>query len=670
MFILIFISLICTVLLLLKEYLFFTIFFIIFLIFLRKFEIDKKKIIIILLINLIVILMFFIKRKINFNYFIVLEKKENYLIIYNGFNRYYLNIKYLNVDSDLFDILYFKDYSLNDFNFTKLESGFDFEAFLKSKGVTKTISGNFDVIFDFQINPYSIKNNILNTIEDEKVRIFIKTLLFNTSNDELYELDSFRNLNLINLFSFSGIYLYFAFNLVLNILNYAFNEKISKIISFLLFSPYFLLNIQNFIIIRFILLFLINFYNDFKKEKLNHNEKISIIGSIILISNPYRILSDSFIISFSISFLNYFINNIIKTKRKVLKNIIFNFYLMIFMIPFTIKYNNSLNLLSFIISFIVIPINKILYILGLYLLVFKNNFIIKYILKLYIELINLVPSNFSLINLPPFNNLFLIVYYFLYIIFIYFKEINLKFIYKKILLIDIISLIIYSLPIQNYLYFKISFINVGQGDSALITLNNKNYLIDTGGLTYTDIAKNNLIPYFKKNRIYKIDEVYISHYDNDHYGALESLKANFNIDEIYDYNSFKEKESPFLLKNLNIYKELYDDENNKSLVLYLEYKNIKFLFMGDASKEIESLIIKDNLNLKADYLKIGHHGSNTSSSDDFIKQINPKEAIISCGIKNKYNHPHKETIDTLEKYQIKIRRTDLEGTINYYFFKY
>ena len=89
--------------------------------------------------------------------------------------------------------------------------------------------------------------------------------------------------------------------------------------------------------------------------------------------------------------------------------------------------------------------------------------------------------------------------------------------------------------------------------------------------------------------------------------------------------------------------------------------------MGDAPKEIEYKIINDKKDLTVDYLKVGHHGSNTSTSEEFIKHIKPKEAIISCGEKNRYKFPHEDVLNVLNKYNIKIRRTDLEGTIVYKF---
>lgn len=672
MYILIFISLIITSLFILKKYLFCTIFVIIFTILFRKKRLNKKILLLIITTNLILIILFLIKTKLslNFKYFLILERKENYIIIFNGFNKYYLNIKYLNIPCDQFDIIFLDNYSLNEFGFIKLESGFDFASYLNSKGVLKEIKGNFEIIFDFPINYYSIKNNILNSISDEKVKIFLNTMLFNQKNNELNELSGIRNLNLINLFSLSGFYINFTYYFILNILNYAFNNKISKILVFLILIPYLMLNIQSFFIIKFILSFILNFIEEFKTDKIKYSEKQSIVGIIILLINMHLILSDSFILSFSISFMNYYVNNIIKTKNKILKKLLYGFYLMIFLLPFSIKYNYSINILSFIFSFLILPINKILFLFGLFLLLFQHNFLIELLFKMYIELMNFIPNSFSLINVPEFNNSLILIYYFCYFTFIYFKEVNLKQIYKKIVYFKILILCIHCLPIQNYLFLKISFINVGQGDSTLITLNNKNYLIDTGGLTYNDIACNNLIPFFKKNRIYKIDEVFITHYDYDHYGSLENLKANFSINKIYDYNTFINKENPFILKNLNIYKDLYEEENNKSLVLYFSYKNITFLFMGDASKEIEYLILNDNNDIHADYIKIGHHGSKTSTSDEFLNEVKPKEAIISCGENNKYNHPHEETIKILNNHNINIRRTDIEGTINYYFFKF
>ena len=170
--------------------------------------------------------------------------------------------------------------------------------------------------------------------------------------------------------------------------------------------------------------------------------------------------------------------------------------------------------------------------------------------------------------------------------------------------------------------------------------------------------------YLKSKRIYNIDCLFLSHDDFDHSGGSKSLIDNFNVKTlIKEKENFPYKIGNLTFNNLNIWNS--KDENDSSLVLYLEIYENKFLFMGDASKEVEEKILKNNPSLKVDYLKVGHHGSNTSTSEVFIASIEPKEAIISCGLNNVYKHPNDETLNILKKYNVKIRRTDLEGSIVY-----
>ena len=212
---------------------------------------------------------------------------------------------------------------------------------------------------------------------------------------------------------------------------------------------------------------------------------------------------------------------------------------------------------------------------------------------------------------------------------------------------------------------SVNFINVGQGDSILIRDRNTNVLIDTGGLKYKDLATSSLINYFKKKEVYKLDAVIITHNDFDHNGALNSLITYFPVKQVLtSYDEFPYKIGNLLFENFNIYN--FSDSNDRSLVLMLNFYGNKFLFMGDASKDVEEVIMKD-FNVDADYIKLGHHGSKTSTGEEFIRAVSPKEAIISCGLNNYYGHPNKEVLDILEKEDIKIRRTDLEGTISYYF---
>ena len=181
-----------------------------------------------------------------------------------------------------------------------------------------------------------------------------------------------------------------------------------------------------------------------------------------------------------------------------------------------------------------------------------------------------------------------------------------------------------------------------------------------------DIANDVLVPYLKKKRIYKIDMVFITHYDYDHYGALEDLQKTYKVNQVYDYSSsFPVKMGDITFNNYNYYGEGRTEENDKSLVLGFNILHKDFLVMGDAPTYVEKEIIKNESSVPCDILRVGHHGSNTSTCEEWIKYTTPEEAVISVGKGNKFGHPNKEVINVLNKYKIKIRRTDIEGTIVY-----
>ena len=230
----------------------------------------------------------------------------------------------------------------------------------------------------------------------------------------------------------------------------------------------------------------------------------------------------------------------------------------------------------------------------------------------------------------------------------------------------IVIFALYCLPIKNAITEEVSFVNVGQGDCCLIRDGNNTVLMDTGGLTYKDLATSSLIPYFKSKRLYKIDAVILSHEDYDHSGALESLERNFKVGNVYrSYQSFPLKIGEIEFKNYNVFYENTNDDNENSLVVGFSLLNKHFLITGDAPIEIENKIMEEFPNIPCDILKVGHHGSDTSTCAEFIEKVTPEEAIISVGKKNKYGHPSDSVQVRLDRYGVKIRRTDLEGSITY-----
>ena len=230
---------------------------------------------------------------------------------------------------------------------------------------------------------------------------------------------------------------------------------------------------------------------------------------------------------------------------------------------------------------------------------------------------------------------------------------------------------------------KVYFIDVGQGDSILLTINNHNMLIDSGN--YNDRFK--LTNYFKSLGINKFDYVIGTHAHEDHIGSMSYIIKNFDIDHYImpstktDYNSYiytikalnkkgMSVEEPKIDSDIKLdevsckflyYDNNEEDLNNNSIIMKCTFFNNSYLFTGDTTSDVEHKILDKDL--KSDVLKIAHHGSRYSSSAHFLEMVNPEYAIITCEKNNEYGYPHKVTLDKLNSKNIKIFRTDLDGTI-------
>ena len=224
-------------------------------------------------------------------------------------------------------------------------------------------------------------------------------------------------------------------------------------------------------------------------------------------------------------------------------------------------------------------------------------------------------------------------------------------------------------------------------DAILFRSHNKNVLIDTGGVSSYSSSNNDgkiffniIYPTFKSLGIKKLDYLILTHGDKDHLGEAKTLIENFKVKNIIINNNhinFYEQKLiekntiigkqnlTFSLKDLSFIQlnENLDDENDSSQIYLVQYKNIKILLTGDASiKSEENLLNNYNLS-NIDILKIGHHGSRSSTSDNFLKEIHPKIALISAGRNNKFNHPHQEVLERLNKYHVKTYCTKELGTL-------
>lgn len=599
---------------------------------------------------------------------IVIKRKDSYFIAYDGFEKFY--VKSDDATIDIFDIIQidgkFYEYSGQPV----LESGFDFEKYLASRGINRQIFiNNLVHKFNFPMNSLEIKNKILDLYQSDVSKTLVKSLLFGDVDYGDSLIKELRNSGSFILISLSGIHINGVYKLINDLLSKFIKKGREKYITYILFLTWFSLNLFNITFLRIFLGKTLRLIIERKNLSLNELETKSIIYLIILLFNKFALEEVSMQIGMSISFLLYFSSTLLRQKRKIFRKLVSACIVFLILIPFNLTLNHSINLINLILNICFSPLIKFIV-----LIIYPSLFMLKFsfmeflINKSYgaLSFINFHALN---INGPPLNQFTTVLYFAMVIIFLYFAEVsNLKCKLSTFYLLSILALT-HFIPFEKLNSVEVSFINIGQGDACLLRLKGENILIDTGGSLYHDLATENLIPYFRKNKIYKIDKVYISHYDTDHYYALNSLKKYFMVDKVFDYNNCEEYQSKEIyIRNLNTYDYLFDDENSKSLVLYANIANYSFLFMGDAPKTIEKAIIDNYPSLDVDYLKVGHHGSKTSSLDEFIKTITPKEAIISCGKNNSYGHPDKETINVLNRYNVTIRRTDLEGTIKYKFF--
>lgn len=230
------------------------------------------------------------------------------------------------------------------------------------------------------------------------------------------------------------------------------------------------------------------------------------------------------------------------------------------------------------------------------------------------------------------------------------------------------------------------FIDVGQADAIYIKDGNSNMMIDAGNNADGQL----LVKYLQSLGVQEFKYVVGTHAHEDHIGGMDDIINNFKINNFYMPDAISTSKTfedvldaldskkvtfqtpkigdKFMLGNANF--EVLSigtdtsDLNDTSLVLKMTYNTTCVLFMGDASSNVEKNLLDKDINCQV--LKVGHHGSRYSSSDEFIKKVSPTYGIIMVGKDNKYGHPTKKTLDILEKYQVNIHRTDEEGTILMY----
>ena len=569
---------------------------------------------------------------------------------------------------------------------------FNYRKYLLSKNIFYSFkTDRINVVKHNHSFRYKVKNYIYNRIKSYKSSSYIKAfILGNTKeiDEEVYL--SYRINGIIHLFAISGVHIGILCSVLLFVLNKILSDK---------YYSYFIV-----IMVLFFYLFLTGFPASFLRATLlftmihlnkvfNLNIKpiylLIIIFLLLLCFNPFYYYDLGFLLSFTVSFfLILFGKFSIHFNNKISKSLYISLVAFFSSIPLLINSNFSVNFLSPFLSLIFGPIiTVVLFPCVLLSLFLKPLDVFVYNMFAFVEKISILINKLEIFNISfGYMNIVFIILYYTFLSFVLYSYLRGK---KYFICIFIFLLVFYNI---NYLNFnnQITFIDVGQGDSSLIKYNNNkgSVLIDTGGIVDYNGKKYNLsdktiIPYLKAEGVKTINYLILTHGDFDHMGEAINLANNFKVEKVvFNCGEFNDLEKELIkvldkkkIKYYSCIKELkldnnklyflqtkeYDNENDNSNVIYTQIDGYKFMFMGDASSVTEKEILNKYNISDIDVLKVGHHGSRTSSSIEFINKISPKYSIISVGKNNRYGHPNKEVLDNLK--DSKIYRTDVGGSI-------
>lgn len=559
---------------------------------------------------------------------------------------------------------------------------------------------NNKIYYLFDAHSYNIQND--NNLLDRAKDYLIKRA-YNSKNSEYLlvlvlgdkalissdEYNTYQNNGTSHLLAVSGSHI----TVILLVLSF-FLKKLKEvpkliIISLILLFFAFVTNNAS-AVNRAIYFFIINRINKLGNLKLSNIQVLFITAFILLLLDPFTIYDLGFIYSFCISLgIMYYSDKL--NGNLLIATLKVSIIAFLFSLPISSYINYEVNLSSILINLIFVPwISYIVFPISIITFIFPIfNPILSILLSITNVLNNIGEFISIFINVPKMP---LVVAIILFILLLLAKN-NKKYLYVILIILGLIKLS----PLINSSY-EVYFLDINQGDSAIIITPHKRdvVMIDTGGkITYevedwkkgnkTYNLSDNTIKFLKSKGITTIDYLITTHGDYDHLGEVQNIVNKLNVKNvIFNNDSYNTLELELIdvlndknikycqnIKTLNITNNtiyflndyLYDNENDNSNVLYLSIYDKKFLFMGDAGEKAEEdLINKYNLE-NITVLKVGHHGSKTSSSKNFIDYVNPLISVISVGRNNRYNHPSTDVLANLSNRII--YRTDIDGTIKF-----
>lgn len=465
-------------------------------------------------------------------------------------------------------------------------------------------------------------------------------------------------------------------------------------------------------VLRSLIMFTVLMYSQVQFRSYDEINTIAFAAFVLLIYNPLWLFNVGFQLSFMATlslllFLKEMRNKFYPYKGKAMTSLYSILAVQIGIAPITIYYFNSISPISILANFLLIPLLSIGVIIAFLILLFSfvSSFVCYFLGLVLNGILNVENIILNMIYVLPFGSvkmlspsvLEMFLYYFaVFCIFNIVRVDVFPFKINRVIFYYLIVCILFTaiLPVVER-NLTIEFIDVGQGDCMLIETDGRYFLLDTGGNAFGnfDVGENIVLPYLVKKGVFSLDGVFITHFHEDHCKSLPMLMENLKVKRVFiayeneDSRIYNDIISSAKENKVHVYKIGYnqkldigqnvsirvlwpkeethlkhiDNENNLSLVLLLNSFDKKILFTGDIEIEIESILVQGEKE-DIDFLKVPHHGSSTSSSEDFIDFFSPKYGFIQVG-KNNFGHPNEEVLERYKDRGIDIYRTDESGLI-------